>query len=367
MAALNDVGARVLLIGTGRHSADSGLASVPAVERSVRDLAEVLVKRCGLARDRLRVIIDAATPAEIGTALSEEAERATSVLVVYYVGHGLVGLGGELYLAAQSTDRRPGRLAYTALAYNAVRGSLLDSRAASVVVVLDCCFSGRALGVLGSVQDEAIVMARVHGGFVLTSAAPDELALAPEGDTYTAFTGEFLKLLRDGDPYGPPQMTLQSIYRYLVRVLPGRGGPRPRRVTSGWADDLILSANPAYHPARPALRPQLPPSGDVCPYPGLMAYKPEQAPWFFGRDRLTADLTARLAGRLAGGGPLVVVAPSGAGKSSLLQAGLIPALARGELTVPGSGHWPLVPMRRRLGRTGQQLLARPGPRRRAVS
>jgi hypothetical protein len=48
----------------------------------------------------------------------------------------------------------------------------------------------------------------------------------PEGDTYTAFTGEFLKPLRDGDPDGPPQMTLQSIYRYLVRVLPARGGPR---------------------------------------------------------------------------------------------------------------------------------------------
>jgi WD40 repeat protein len=340
MAALNDVGARVVLIGTGRHSPDSGLDSVPAVERSVQDLGEVLVERCGLARERLRVVIDAATPTEIGTALAEEAERATSVLLVYYVGHGLVGLGGELYLAAQSTDRRPGRLAYTALAYNAVRDSVLDSPATSIVVVLDCCFSGRALGVLGSVQDEAIDMARVHGGFVLTSAAPDELALAPEGDTYTAFTGEFLKLLQDGDPDGPPQMTLQSIYRHLVRVLPARGGPRPRRVTSGWGDDLILSANPAYRPVRPTLRRPLTPSGDVCPYPGLLAYEQDQAPWFFGRDRLTTDLITRLAGRLAGGGPLVVVAPSGAGKSSLLRAGLVPGLIRGELKAPGSEYWP---------------------------
>ena len=36
MAASNDTGARVLLTGTGRHSADSGLESVPAVERSVQ-------------------------------------------------------------------------------------------------------------------------------------------------------------------------------------------------------------------------------------------------------------------------------------------------------------------------------------------
>jgi hypothetical protein len=61
MAALNDIGVRVLPIGTGRHSADSGLDPVPAVERSARDVGEVLVERCGLARERLRIIIDAAT------------------------------------------------------------------------------------------------------------------------------------------------------------------------------------------------------------------------------------------------------------------------------------------------------------------
>jgi WD40 repeat protein len=348
MAALNDAGARVLLIGTGRHAANSGLDSVPAVERSVRDLGEVLVERCGLARERLRVVIDAATPTEIGTALAEEAERATSVLLVYYVGHGLVGLGGELYLATQSTDRRPAWLAHTALAYNAVRNSLLESPATSLVVVLDCCYSGRALGVLGSVEDEAVDLARVHGGFVLTSAAPDELALAPEGDTYTAFTGELLDLLRHGDPKGPPQMTLQTIYRYLGRQLPARGVPRPRRVTSGRVDDLVLAVNPAYRPpSRPAGRPPLP-GGDQlitdCPYPGLAAFEPEQAHWFFGRDRLTADLAERLASRLTDGSPLVVVAPSGTGKSSLLRAGLVPALARGELTAPGSRHWPRVLM-----------------------
>lgn len=79
---------------------------------------------------------------------------------------------------------------------------------------------------------------------------------------------------------------------------------------------------------------------DVCPYPGLAAFDPEQVHWFFGRDQVTADLVAGLDDRLAGGGPLVVVAPSGAGKSSLLAAGLIPALARGAL--PGSQVWPVV-------------------------
>jgi WD40 repeat protein len=80
--------------------------------------------------------------------------------------------------------------------------------------------------------------------------------------------------------------------------------------------------------------------GQVCPYRGLAAFQPEDAAWFFGREALTAELVARLAERLAGPSMLVVVGASGSGKSSLLRAGLLPALAEGALPVPGSGTWP---------------------------
>lgn len=81
---------------------------------------------------------------------------------------------------------------------------------------------------------------------------------------------------------------------------------------------------------------------EECPYPGLAAFGAQQARWFFGREGLTAELTARLDDRLRTGGPLVVVAPSGAGKSSLLSAGLLPAITRGALPTAGSSQWPCV-------------------------
>jgi hypothetical protein len=171
MTALADRGACAVLIGTGQHKAGSGLESLPAVMSSVYDMGQILTERSGLSPDRLRIVLDADTPAEVGTILAEEAEKAASVLLVNYVGHGLVGLNGELYLATRATDRRPAWLAHTSLAYSAVRNSLPESAASSLVVVLD-------------------------------SAAPNELALGPEGDTYTAFTGELLNLLRNGDPNG---------------------------------------------------------------------------------------------------------------------------------------------------------------------
>ncbi|MEV8530892.1 hypothetical protein [Streptomyces sp. NPDC051211] len=75
-----------------------------------------------------------------------------------------------------------------------------------------------------------------------------------------------------------------------------------------------------------------------CPYPGLAAFEPQHARWFFGRDRLVAELTSRLDRRLSTGGIQMVVAPSGAGKTSLLRAGLLPRLDQGAL--PGADRWP---------------------------
>lgn len=77
------------------------------------------------------------------------------------------------------------------------------------------------------------------------------------------------------------------------------------------------------------------------PYPGLQPFGPRSADLFFGREQLTAALVSRLADRLTVAGPLIVVGASGAGKTSLLRAGLVPAIADGDLPATGSRYWPL--------------------------
>jgi WD40 repeat protein len=88
--------------------------------------------------------------------------------------------------------------------------------------------------------------------------------------------------------------------------------------------------------------PEQPPAPGVCPYPGLAAFQPSQAEWFFGREELTARLVQRMPLQQQRGVPLFVVGVSGVGKSSLLRAGLVPALIRGDVPVPGSDTWPHV-------------------------
>ncbi len=82
----------------------------------------------------------------------------------------------------------------------------------------------------------------------------------------------------------------------------------------------------------------------VCPYQGLAAFGEQHAGWFFGRTRSTAALLARLEQALSRGGLVALVGASGAGKSSLLHAGLRPAVADGRLGAPGSERWPVVTM-----------------------
>lgn len=78
----------------------------------------------------------------------------------------------------------------------------------------------------------------------------------------------------------------------------------------------------------------------VNPYKGLRAFSEADAEEFFGRETLVHQLLARLGegGDLARF--LAVVGPSGSGKSSVVKAGLIPALRRGGL--PGSENWFIV-------------------------
>ncbi|MCX5016101.1 helix-turn-helix domain-containing protein [Streptomyces sp. NBC_00555] len=104
----------------------------------------------------------------------------------------------------------------------------------------------------------------------------------------------------------------------------------------------LLRMVPETGPPDPVPGPGGRPDGGECPYRGLPAFTAQDAGWYFGRERATAELVERVFERI-GSGPLMLVAPSGAGKSSLLNAGLVPALRRrGGFPMPGADAWPVV-------------------------
>jgi len=91
-------------------------------------------------------------------------------------------------------------------------------------------------------------------------------------------------------------------------------------------------ADPAgERPAPPAEAEEAPAEAGVCPYRGLASYRQEDAPWFFGRERSTEALVEQLRTAEKTGGLVMLVGASGAGKSSLLNAGLVTAVRDGAL------------------------------------
>ncbi len=67
------------------------------------------------------------------------------------------------------------------------------------------------------------------------------------------------------------------------------------------------------------------------PYPGLRPFNSDEFHLFFGREKQTDELLAKLQTSRF----LMVVGSSGCGKSSLVRAGMIPALETGFMAAAG--------------------------------
>ena len=76
------------------------------------------------------------------------------------------------------------------------------------------------------------------------------------------------------------------------------------------------------------------------PYPGLRPFEPDEAMKFYGRETHTVELLRRLSENRF----IAVVGSSGSGKSSLVRAGLLPALYRGRL-IGATSQWRICMMR----------------------
>lgn len=238
---------RIVLIGASRYT-DPALPDVPVVTRTVTDLAALFTDQySGLVPDgHCTVLLDDGDLRSVGARLRAAVAEAEDLLLVYYAGHGLVGARRhDLYLALPDSEWAAPE--FNSLEYDKLRDAVLDSPADTKVLVLDCCFSGRAVSdSLAGEEAERIGQLEVSGTYVLTSAQRDKVALVLPEEDHTAFSGRLIRLLREGVVGGPELLTVDDLYQRLRQVMTTEGLPTPLNRGAGNAHRIALGINRAF-------------------------------------------------------------------------------------------------------------------------
>ncbi|GAA0726327.1 YqgE/AlgH family protein [Dactylosporangium roseum] len=251
MAELADPRAsRAVLVGSARYGA---LPEVPAVARNLIALSGVFADPdlWGLAPEHCTVLADHDDPRLVSRELRRAADEVQpeGMLVVYYAGHGLVDpVDGSLALALRDTD--PAVPHEAGLPFEHLRRAVAASRARRRLVILDCCYAGRAAGHMAAGESGTQVVADQAGTdetCLLVSAPRNRTAQAPPGEPYTAFTGELLRVLRGGLPDRPAVLDVRTVWREVTLRLRERGFELPELRTGNAGDELALVRNAARH------------------------------------------------------------------------------------------------------------------------
>ncbi|MGW4635950.1 caspase family protein [Nocardia sp. NPDC004415] len=191
---------------------------------------------------------------ELGNTISEFLESATSKddLIVYFSGHGAVDDLGKLYL---THIRSRTSLRGSAVKYDDFNEWVLDSKARSVLVVLDCCRAGKA-GTKGSdtaateVRD-ALRRARTQQPErvrILLAAVPAHLdaedAERPVG--LSPFTERFVEAIRTAEPRADGVVDLANCLARLGEIYDDADLVRPNPAGSLRLDAIELAHRPDF-------------------------------------------------------------------------------------------------------------------------
>jgi hypothetical protein len=145
-----------------------------------------------------------------------------------------------------------------------------------------------------------------------------------------------LLLKHISEPLPPPRSINPDLPHALEQVIRKamEKGPADRFQSAQEMLDALHRVTPSTEPVSLETEP-LPAVDDRCPYRGLEVFQQQHAEFYFGREALIEHLANKLQGSDARF--LAVLGPSGSGKSSVVRAGLIPAIRAGAL--PGSEGW----------------------------
>ncbi|MCI3276614.1 caspase, EACC1-associated type [Streptomyces cylindrosporus] len=259
-----------LLIATGAYD-DRTLSTLRSPGQDCASLAGVLADP-GIGGFRTEQLKDAQAHQVMRAVERFFMDRSRDDLLLLHIScHGIKDDDGHLYFAARDTDRD--LPASTAVPAAFLRERMERCRARTVVVLLDCCYSGAFLpGAKGDDQVHVRDELGGHGRAVLTATNRIEYAWEGEhielkGPQPSPFTGVLVEGLRTGaaDLDGDGRITVTELYEYVYETL-HRAGVRQR--PQMWVDleyqvtvAQAVGAPEPVEPEAPLTQPTVSPRG----------------------------------------------------------------------------------------------------------
>jgi len=243
-------GSMAVLIGTSEYQ-DTRFTALPTADNSLEGMWQILTEDelCGWPARQVKKLSNESDNRNLGVKLTKWARKTTGVFLLYYVGHGIPGEHGPCLTLS---DTQWEHTEHTGLDYGHIRRALLDSPAKVKIVILDCCFAGRAAA--PSLSGESLDAAGIKGTYVL--AAADHVAHVPHDQdaACTSFTGELLELIRNGISEVNGDLTLDDIYPRLRTRLRELNLPEARCRGTDTAGTFPFTRNAAHLPGPPLER-----------------------------------------------------------------------------------------------------------------
>ncbi|MEU0851848.1 caspase family protein [Streptomyces flaveolus] len=238
---MTDNDRHALLVGVSTY--DSGeYQDLPAVRadlhymRAVLENTEIgMYNECAVAAEPTRAEMLHAVETFL------EARQPSETALLYFSGHGeYCEQDGQLYFLTRDTD--PADLPGTAVPADFLERMLQSCRAASKLVLLDCCSSGSvvqgwtAKGPAGQPDRPApSTLLKPTGVYFITAsdALQAASAMAPQGSDLgtSRFTGEIVEGLRNGWIKGGGWITPDDLFDYLTARMSRDGVPEEQRPT----------------------------------------------------------------------------------------------------------------------------------------
>ena len=238
---------RFVLIGTGRYTQDpKGLPQLPSAVNNLREFERILLdpEIVGVPHHCITIIQDPRDKADLSRQLFDAARSASDLLLIYYVGHGLLGYHTkQLYLAVEQTAEE--NVDFSGYPFDEIRILLDASSARQRLLILDCCFSGNALeGALGSIDGLIDSNITIKSTYTIASAPPNRLSIAEPGEKYTAFSAELFDLLAHGT--GGPEKFIDAdlLFDNLIKRIALKPKlPPPRRRDKYDGSRIVIARN----------------------------------------------------------------------------------------------------------------------------